>query len=241
MSLHNFALHVGYCLALLPAPALAYRPFDSTDPAVADRGEWEIELSPLSYRHDDSGRTWITPQLRLNYGFAEDWEIVLEGQGEHQNGQVSQLIDNAVSLKTILREGTLRDKIGPSVALETGVLLPGIHAENGTGATVTGIIGQKFSWGAVHVNLAGTLTRDQRSEVFFGTILEGPSDWTVRPVAEFVYIREAGQHEQTALLGGAIWQVKDSLALDLAIRHARTDGRPETEIRAGLTFAFSSH
>ena len=73
MSLHNFALHVGFCLALLPAHALAYRPFNSTDPAVADRGEWEIELSPLSYRHDNSGRTWIAPQLQLNYGFAEDY------------------------------------------------------------------------------------------------------------------------------------------------------------------------
>ena len=219
--------------------AWAYRPFDSTDPAVADLNSFEVELSPLSYRHDDTGRTWIAPQLRLNYGFAKDWEVVLEGQGQHQRGLESRLVENALSLKYIIKEGTLQDKLGPSIATEFGVLLPDVHGEDGTGATITGIIGQKFSWGAVHVNLSGSLTRDQRGEMFFGTILEGPDAWTVRPVAEFVYQRVSGGHEETALLGGLIWKVKDSLAFDFALRHAENNGRPETEVRAGLTFDFS--
>ena len=61
-------------------PVLAYRPFDSTDAAVADKGAFEVELSSLSYRRDDVGAAWITPSARLNYGFSEDWEAVLEGQ-----------------------------------------------------------------------------------------------------------------------------------------------------------------
>lgn len=226
-------------LVLLPSCAFAYRPFDSTDPAVADKGDVEVEASPLSYRHGDMERTWIVPQLRLNYGFADNWEVVLEGQGEQSKGERGRLVENALSLKTILREGTLQDKEGASIALETSLLLPGINDENGAGAAITGIIGQKFSWGAVHVNLAGALTRDQHGELFFGAILEGPDKWVVRPVAEFVYERAGGGHEETALLGGAIWEVKDGLAFDAAIRFARNDGRPETEIRAGVTFAFS--
>jgi len=228
-------------LVLLPNGAFAYRPFDSTDPAVADVGKFEIELSPLSYRNGDMERTWIIPQLRLNYGFAKDWEVVLEGQGEQSKGERGRLVENALSVKTILKEGSLQDKEGASIALETGLLLPGINDENGLGAAITGIVGQKFSWGAVHVNLAAELTRDQRSEIFFGTILEGPDSWAVRPVAEFVFVRGAGGHEETALLGGAIWEVKEGLALDLALRHGENDGRPETEIRAGVTFAFSLH
>ena len=228
-------------IASWPYNALAYRPFDSTDPAVADPNSFEVELSPLSYRHDDSGRTWIAPQLRLNYGFAKDWEVVLEGQGEHERGFESRLVENALSLKYIIKEGTLQDMPGPSVATEFGVLLPGVHDQKGTGAVITGIIGQKFSWGAVHVNLSGSVTRDQRGEMFFGTILEGPEAWPVRPVAEFVYQRETGGHRETGILGGAIWKVKDGLALDFALRHAKIDGRPETEVRAGLTFDFSSH
>ena len=225
-------------LFLLPNCAFAYRPFDSTDPAVADLGKFEVELSPLSYRNGEQERTWIVPQLRLNYGFAEDWEVVLEGQGEQSKGMRGRLVENALSVKTVLKEGSLQDKEGASIAVETGLLLPGINDENGLGASITGIVGEKFSWGAVHVNLAGSLTRDQRGEMFFGTILEGPDRWTVRPVAEFVFIREGGGHQETALLGGAIWQVKDGLALDFAVRHGQNDGRPETEIRAGLTFDF---
>jgi hypothetical protein len=61
----------------------------------------------------------------------------------------------------------------------------------------------------------------------------------VRPVAEFVYTREFGVEEQVAVLGGFIWQVKDTLAFDFAVRQASVAGNPETEIRAGISFAFS--
>ena len=44
--------------------------------------------------------------MRLNYGFAQDWEVVLEGQGEHQRGLDSRLINNLLSLKSVLREGS---------------------------------------------------------------------------------------------------------------------------------------
>lgn len=224
-----------------PGAAFAYRPFDSTDPAVAEPGEFEVELSPVTWRHDNSGQTWIAPQLRLNYGFAPDWEVVLEGQGEHPQfgGAPSVLVDNALSLKHILREGSLQEKPGASVATEIGVLLPGLNGESGAGASLAGIVGQKWDWGAIHFNAAVSLTRDARAELFLGTILEGPGDWVVRPVAELVYEREFGTVETVAALAGAIWQVRDNLAFDFAMRQASINGQPETELRLGLTFAFS--
>ena len=229
------------CLSISP-PAQAYRPFDSTDPAVAAPGKFEIELSPLSFRRNDAGQTWITPQVRFNYGFAQNWEVVLEGQGEHPQykGGRSALNENALSLKAVLREGSLQEKTGISIASEVGLLLPEWHGDTGTGAMAAFIAGQKFSWGAVHVNLAGALTREKRAELFAGAILEGPGSWTLRPVAEFVYERVYGGEEQLALLGGVIWQAKEDLAFDFALRQASLGGRPETEIRAGVTFAFSS-
>jgi transposase len=39
------------------------------------------------------------------------------------------------------------------------------------------------------------LERDQHADIFVSTILEGPSKWTVRPVAEFFYEREFDQFE----------------------------------------------
>src|SRR3984893_6191127 len=109
----RLAFFASFGMASWSSNAFAYRPFDSTDPAVADLNSFEVELSPLSYRHDDSGRIWIAPQLRLNYGFAKDWEVVLEGQGEHERGFESRLVENALSLKYIIKEGTLQDMLGP--------------------------------------------------------------------------------------------------------------------------------
>ena len=226
-----------------PQTAFAYRPFDSTDPAVADPGELEIEFSPVSFRRDNSGDTWIAPQLKVNYGIAPNWEFVIEGQGEHPqfHGEPSVMVDNAVFLKHVVREGTLQEQPGPSIAIEFGALLPGINDDDGVGAEVAGIVGNRWSWGSIYFTAAAALTRDSRGEVFLGTIIEGPADWTVRPVAEIVYEREFGTStELVAALAGVIWEARDGLAFDFAIRQAAVDGEPETEIRVGLTFAFST-
>jgi hypothetical protein len=222
-----------------PHAAFAYRPFDSTDAAVAEPGEVEIELSPVSFRHDDSGDTWISPQLRFNYGFARNWELVIEGQGEFAPGTTGVFVENGAFLKTVVREGTLQGQTGASIAIEFGTLLPGINDQSGFGAELAGIIGNRWSWGAIHFTAAATLTRDNRGEMFLGTILEGPKFGAVRPVAEFVYEREFGATETFAALAGLIWEAREGLAFDLAVRQASVDGDPETEIRAGLTFALS--
>jgi hypothetical protein len=223
-----------------PASAWAYRPFDSTDAAVADLGDVEVELSPAGFRHGDAGPTWISPAARLNYGFAQDWEVVLEGQSEHPEHERSALVENALSLKTVLREGSLQDKSGLSLATEGAVLLPGINDQSGAGLGLTGIAGQRWEWGSLHVNLGASRNRDGHGEIFLGTILEGPADWAVRPAVEFVYDREFESMEKISLLAGLIWQASDKLAFDLGVRQARVNSRPETEVRAGLTFAFSA-
>lgn len=234
----------GLALAILTGslswsgPALAYRPFDSTDAAVADKGAFEVELSPLSFRHDDDGPAWIAPSARLNYGFAEDSEIVLEGQAEHFSHMRSRLKEVALSLKSVLQEGSLQEKSGWSLASEESILLPGINADDGAGFEWTGIASRRWAWGTVHINLAAELTRDRRLGTFAGLILEGPDDWPLRPVAEVNYQREFSTDEQTSVLLGAIWKVRDHLAFDLGLRHAWVNGRPDEQVRAGLTFAF---
>ena len=163
----------------------------------------------------------------------------MEGQGEHPKYGRSALVNNALSLKNVLQEGSLQDKTGLSIATETSVLLPGVNDEPGAGVGLTGIAGQRWEWGSLHVNLGASRSREGRGEIFFGTILEGPHDWPVRPAAEFVYDHEFGNVEKISLLAGLIWQASDKLAFDLGVRQARINSRPETEVRAGLTFAFS--
>jgi hypothetical protein len=219
-----------------PLSAWAYRPFDSTDAAVADLHVIEIELSLLSFGHGDKGFALISPSLRLNYGFADNWEVVLEGEADHYSHGHSQLGDAALSLKAVVRDGSLQDKSGISLASEGSVLLPGIGTDDGAGFEWTGIASQRWDWGTIHLNIAGMLTREQKAGVFVGTIFEGPADWAVRPVAELNYEREFGIGEGYSALIGAIWQVSEHLALDFAYRHAEVSNGPDEQIRAGGTF-----
>lgn len=236
-------LQVSACFIGWPGTSFAYRPFNSTDAAVADVGELETELGPAEFRRSDTERTVIAPAYVLNYGLVKNWELVLEGQGEHPQPPAedtrSRLVESGLFLKGVLREGVLQDKTGPSVATEFGVLLPGINDEPGVGGSWLGIVSQRWSGGTVHFDLGIALTREHRADLFVGTIIEGPYDWKVRPVAEVVYEREFNTTEQFSVLGGAIWQVSDKLSFDVGLREAWINRQPETELRAGLTFAFS--
>jgi opacity protein-like surface antigen len=137
-----------------------------------------------------------------------------------------------------LRPGVLQDQAGPSIATEFGVLLPDSIGDTRFGASIAGIVSQRWDWGTAHLNIAGQLTRDQHADLFTGIILEGPNKWTVRPVAEFFYEEEFGQAHTVSALVGAIWQVKDNLSFDVGFRHAITNGVNINEVRAGLTYGF---
>ena len=71
----------GVCALGWVAPALAYRPFDGTDAAVADLGEVEIEFGTGPLR-SGSQSTLLGPYAVFNYGFADRWEMVLQGEGQ---------------------------------------------------------------------------------------------------------------------------------------------------------------
>jgi hypothetical protein len=236
------ALLGGAALVAGSTAALAYRPFDGTDAAVADVHEVEIELQPAGTLRQDSQTTLIAPHVVYNYGFEKNWELVVEGLGQFpltNSDDNPSLADVGVFLKHVLREGSLQDAKGPSIAVEFGPLLPGLHADQGFGASVDTIVSQKWDWGAIHGNFATTLTRDHHADLFLGAIIEGPFSWKVRPVAEFFYQEEIGQTTTISGLVGAIWQVDDKLSFDVAYRHALVNSRPVDEFRAGLTFGFT--
>src|SRR5574340_1167837 len=58
--------------------AFAYRPFVSTDAAVAKKNEWEVELGVFNITHKDKENEIVVPSARINYGVIKDWEIVGE-------------------------------------------------------------------------------------------------------------------------------------------------------------------
>lgn len=226
--------------AAWPGSALAYRPFDGTDADVAELHKVEIEFQPAGALREGSDKSLVAPDMVVNIGFAERWEAVFEGRGlvPLSPSGPYEVTDAAMFLKHVLREGSLQEKSGWSLATEFGVLLPGVNADRGVGASLAGIASQRWDWGTVHFNAAVSLTRDQHADTFVGMIIEGPHDWKVRPVAELFYEEEFGQARTFSALLGAIWQVKEDLSFDVGLRHAVTNGHSIDEIRAGMTFGF---
>lgn len=229
---------VSLCALSCGGDALAYRPFVSTDAAVADLGELEVEFGPAEPMRAGSRRFLTAPDTVFNLGIAEGWEAVLQGQAVtalSPGPMQTSLLGNGFFLKNVLRDGVLQDKPGPSVASEFGPLLPDINGEPGTGVSWTGIASYRWGWLTAHFNAAAELTQRHHADGFLGTIVEGPWDWPVRPVAEVFYDREWGVAETVSGLAGAIWQVSDKLAFDIALRDARVNHHTVNELRAGLT------
>lgn len=229
---------------LVTAPAHAYRPFDATDAAVADTGEFELELGPVGRLREGAKRFRVAPAVVGNIGFAPDHELVVEGEREvaldpEPGERRSVLRDNGVFVKQVLRRGVLQDASGPSVATEYGVLLPSIPRENNVGLSLAGIVSQRWAQGTAHLNAALARARDGEPDLFLGTILEGPIGWRVRPVAEVFTERASGSARVDSALVGAIWQARDGLSFDVGLRYAQAGAEPVHELRLGLTWAFS--
>jgi hypothetical protein len=230
-------------VAFAHVPAFAYRPFDSTDADVAKAGELELELGPVGRLREGPRRTSVEPALVANYGLSDERELVLEGRREvlldrEQDEPRSSIVDNGLFVKQVLRKGVLQDAAGPSVATEVGVLLPSIHGEKGTGASIAGIVSQRTDAATVHLNGALEWTREHEPGAFLGVILEGPHAWAVRPVAETFGEQASGTPRTTSGLVGAIWRVRDDLSFDIGVRRAHTAGETVRELRIGLTWAF---
>lgn len=226
-----------------PLSASAYRPFNSTDAAVAARGEMEIELGPVGYLSQSPDKALVAPGLILNWGFADGWEAVLEGRhvvalGSDVQGPRSRLEDTALSLKGVLRDGSLQDKTGISLATEISALLPTVNGEPGAGAEWAVIASQRWPDLTAHLNGAAAWTRAHTPGAFAGLILEGHDAWAVRPVAEVFVEWERDVPVTVSGLVGTIWRASDGLSFDAGFRLARAGGIDTVEIRAGLTWGF---
>src|SRR5438105_859843 len=237
----NLALATLAAGIALATPAFAYRPFDGTDGDVAGVGEFELEMGPAQFLSPPAGRYLVAPATVLNLGVARGLELVVDfkdfvGLQPVAGQQRMRLLDTDVFLKSVLRRGTLQDETGVSIALEAGPLLPDIGGTNGLGAQANLITSYRWDALSLHLNTSAALTRDHQWDAFVSLILEGPHDWALRPVAEIYTEHEVGNETTYSALAGAIWQVRDRLALDAAVRYAAQPGSQAVEVRFGITW-----
>jgi hypothetical protein len=223
--------------------ARAYRPFDGTDADVVEEGTFELELAPVGYVHQPSYDALVVPSLVLNQGIDDDVELVLQTNrlqllGSSAPGQPRvQYLDTAFLMKHIWRDGVLQEATGPSVATEVGPLFPTGPDQHGLGGILTGIVSVVTPATTFHFNLAPALTVEHDFDLFGSVIVEGPHDWTVRPVAEVYVERDFGVGNTFSGLLGAILRVHEGLELDAGVRAADVAGASLLECRLGVTWA----
>lgn len=225
-------------------PAHALRPFDGTDASVAELGEFELEFGPLQYLRSGGRVAWIATALVANWGMSGAKELVLETQLKRERHpepgvDATSFVDTAISIKQVLRTGSLQDRSGPSVASECGALIPDSNPGSHLGFACAAVVSQRLGPGALHLNLALLRTRERRTGNFVSIIAEAPSVRSVRPVLE-VLREQDGYATSKSLLVGAIWSARDDLSLDMGVRTAHGSTGTSQELRAGLTWRYAA-
>jgi hypothetical protein len=224
---------------VLPVSAWAYRPFVSTDAAVADPREVEIELGYFNFAHTGGTNSTTIPGVVLNYGVVKNLELVGEFRVDVSPGV--EVTDPALSLKGVVQEGVLQDRQGLSVAVEASLLLPStVAGERGVGFETVGIVSGKLAPVIVHVNGGGGLDRGGRLFGVWGVIGEVPVHEKVRVVGEVNGESIEGLPPNNSALIGVIWQpTSRNLFFDAGVRRGLSTAAPDWQFTVGLTFGFS--
>jgi hypothetical protein len=221
---------------------LAYRPFVSTDAAVADPKSIELEFGAFNLARERSANTFTVPGIVLNYGVVENLELVGElGVEQPPHGSV-ELVDPALSLKAVLKDGVLQEKPGISFAVEGGLLLPGTSTEqHRVGLQTTGILSGKLRAFTYHINLGGGIDRTRNHPfIAWGVIGELPIIPNVRVVAEINGESITTHLPDNSALVGIIWETPlSNIAVDGGVRRGISRAGPDWSFTAGLTFSFS--
>ena len=80
---------------------------------AADLGEAKIQLQPAGELSAGSGNVLTGPYAVFDYGFAERWEVVLEGAGQAPPaGGGPTPVSNEAMLKYVVQPGVLQGKPG---------------------------------------------------------------------------------------------------------------------------------
>ena len=228
-------------LCLLATSAWGYRPFVSTDAAVVERARMEIELGYLTLVRTQGEQTFMIPQVVLNYGLAQTLELVGEFKGEESPETGPQLVDPALSLKAVLKEGLLQEKPGVSVAVEMGCLLPStVPGERRLGFEGVGIVSHRVSPFTFHLNIGGGVDREATHPFgVWGVITELPLGATVRLVGEVNGESIHGHAANNSGLLGVLWQPPWLQAVvDAGLRRGFSRGAPEWLFTTGVTVSF---
>ena len=237
----GWSLALVYLFILSTSPAWGYRPFVSTDAAVEDLKEIEVQLGYFNLERTDGKTTFIIPQVELDYGILNNLEVEAELEVAKPSDEDGiELVDSELSLKAVLKEGILQEKNGLSIAVQASLLLPStVEEERNFGFKGVGILSEKISFFTFHLNLGGGVDK-VNPFVIWGMIGEVPIIPRFRLVGEVNGERVKGESFDNSGLLGFIWKSpwRDTF-IDLGIRRGISGDAPDWGFTTGLTFSFS--
>lgn len=235
-------LFAGPVLFFHAPQAFAGRPFDGTDPSLVGINEFEIKFGPIDFKRDASNLNWHTPMLGLNYGLTETWEINFGAEADRASHHTDRFRENSaeIGVKHLLKKGNVQGDSGLSIAMELSLEKSSEPATT-TGSSLAAIVGNRWDWGSLYLNVAAARTPEQGNEVFTGIIFEGSRDNRLRPVAEIT--RVSSNHASTEYAGllGFIYEPFENIAFDLAVKTAKANEEIESILRLGVTFVLNSN
>src|SRR5262245_46949747 len=235
---------VGASVLAWSSAAFGYRPFVSTDAAVADPKEIEIELGYFTLERKKDENTFVIPRAVLNYGLFKNWEGVAEFAIQRAPDAELDVIDPAISLKAVLKEGVLQDKDGFGFAVEASALLPSTEKGKGRfGFEGIAILSDKLGPFTFHLNGGLGLDRSTGALVgIWGVIGELPVAKGVRLVGEVNGEKPRRADQRDSALLGVIWQPwsEKNLWLDAGVRRGFTGATPDWQFTLGITFSFAA-
>jgi hypothetical protein len=229
------------CLMIGATRAEGYRPFVSTDAAVAGPRELEIELGYFALRRERGENTFLIPSAVVNYGLWRNVELVGEFRVARTASGAMDVIDPAMFIKAIIKEGILQEHDGVGVAVEAGPLLPSAaRGDHGAGFEAITIASARVAPFTVHVNAGGGIDRGAaRPFGVWGVIGELPIHPRLRIVGEVAGESVQGTPANNSALLGVIWQPSArNVSWDIAVRRGITRGAPDWEVTTGVTFGF---
>jgi hypothetical protein len=226
-------------IAVWASPALAYRPYDSTDADVAEQREVEVEIGWERLRMDGGEQKSVRGVV--NIGVGELREIVIEGswnRAEVAAGESSSYFSGvALLLKQVHRRGFLQGAPGLSVASECGILIPATSGESGPGTECSLIASAGNAVLNLHMNAGVAYETDHRWTHSFSLILEGSGSWRLRPGLELVREQAEGEPHESSLLAGLVWESSEGIAFDLAFRQNLDRTTDFDDWRIGMTWS----
>lgn len=217
---------------------------DANDARTLDAGTLEIEFQPIGYYQvfgEEAEHQLVAPSLMLYLGLTGQVDLIFLSRGflsldDVPSSQRYRTWESTVALRWLLLPGRYSTEgiEGPAIALQTGVMLPNVSADERVGAQIGLLLSQQWDAGTLHANVFATYTTWDAFDLFVAVAMEGPPEWSIRPLVEVWYDHDTYYGDLLSAVLGFYADVAEEASLELGARVGAWEDYTELEIRISM-------